>query len=122
MITRTAIYEGTIKTGHEDEFFRQVEDRLDPIWRQFPHVRAVRVQRVVDRDPDAQPIAMIMEMDFPSRAAMAESLVGPIRDTAHAATLEVMSMFEGRFYHLVAEPSVFTAADDEAPSQLPTAG
>ena len=122
MITRTAIYEGTVKTGHEDEFFRQVEERLDPIWRQFPHVSAVRVQRTVARDDDARPIAMIMEMDFPSRTAMGESLSSPIRETAHAATLEVMSLFDGRFYHLVAEPSVFTAAEDEAPSQLPTAG
>ncbi len=122
MLTRTAIYQGTVKAGHEDEFFRQVEDRLDPIWRQFPNVRAVRVQRMIDADADAPPIAMIMEMDFPSHDAMRESLASPIRETAHAATMEVMSLFEGRFYHLVAEPSVFTAGEDEAPSQLPTAG
>ena len=122
MLTRTAIYEGTIKAGREDEFFRQVENRLDPIWRQFPHVRAVRVQRVVEPDADAPPIAMIMEMDFPSREAMRDSLASPIREASHALTMEVMSLFEGRFYHLVTEPSVFTAGEDEMPAQLPTAG
>ncbi len=122
MITRTAIFEGTIETGQEEAFFRQVEDRLDPIWRQFPHVLAVRVQRVVDTDADAPAIAMIMEMDFPSRAALQESVTSPIRDTAHAATLEVLSVFSGRFYHLVSEPTVFTAGEDATSSQMPTAG
>ncbi len=122
MLTRTAIYEGTIKAGHEEEFFRQVEERLDPIWRQFPHVRAVRVQRVVEPDADAPAIAMIMEMDFPSREAMHESLASSIRERSHALTLEVMSLFEGRFYHLVTEAAVFTAGEDETSSQLPTAG
>ena len=122
MLTRTAIYEGTIKTGQEEEFFHQVENRLDPIWRQFPHVQAVRVQRVIAPDADAPPIAMIMEMDFLSQAAMAESLASPIRETSHAATLEVMELFEGRFYHLVTEAQFFVAAESEAPAQLPTAG
>jgi hypothetical protein len=122
MLTRTAIYEGKIKSGQEDEFFRQVENRLDPIWRQFPNVQAVRVQRVASADADAPPIAMIMEMDFSSQAAMHESLASPIRETSHAETLEVMQLFEGRFYHLVTEAQFFTAAEAEAPAQLPTAG
>ena len=122
MLTRTAIYEGTIKSGQEDEFFHQVENRLDPIWRQFPHVQAVRVQRVLSADADAPPIAMVMEMDFTSEAAMQESLASPIRETSHAATLEVMRLFDGRFYHLVTQADIFTAAEGETPAQLPTAG
>ena len=118
MITRTAIYEGRIRPGHEDAFFRDVENRLDPIWREFPHVRAVRVQRVRQADADAPPIAMVMEMDFPSLALMQESLASPIRETSHALTLEVMSDFEGRFYHLVTEASVFSASDT---ADIPTA-
>ena len=42
MLTRTAIYEGTIKAGHEEEFFRRVRDELEPMWRRFLHVKAVR--------------------------------------------------------------------------------
>lgn len=120
MITRTAIYEGRVRPGHEDAFFKDVEDRLDPIWREFPNVTAVRVQRVRQSDPDAPPIAMIMEMDFPSLDAMHESLSSPIRETSHALTLEVLRDFDGRFYHLVTEPSVFTAAGANGPIDLPT--
>lgn len=122
MLTRTAIYEGRVTPGREDEFFALVADRLEPIWRQFPHVRAVRVQRVLDADADAAPIAMIMEMDYSDRSSMEASLASPIRSAAHAATLEVMSLFEGRFYHLVAEPDAFGPADAETPLSAPTAG
>ena len=64
MLTRTAIYEGTIKAGREQEFFRRVRDELEPMWRRFPHVKAVRVQRTITADKDSRPIAMILEIDF----------------------------------------------------------
>ncbi|MGT2488467.1 hypothetical protein ACU4GA_26190 [Methylobacterium oryzae CBMB20] len=67
MLTRTAIYEGTVRDGREEEFFRRVRDELEPFWRRFPGVTAVRVQRLVSKDDDARPIAMILEMDFPIR-------------------------------------------------------
>jgi hypothetical protein len=43
MLTRTAIYEGKIKTGHEEEFFSRVRGELEPLWARFPHVTEVRV-------------------------------------------------------------------------------
>ena len=39
MYTRYAIFEGTVHPGREDEFFRLVEERLLPLWRQMPHAR-----------------------------------------------------------------------------------
>ncbi len=130
MLTRTAIYEGTIAAGQEEQFFREVGEELEPIWRQFPHVRAMRVQRMVERDThstsdahDTVPvIAMIMEMDFADRAAMRESLASPIRETSHAATMKVMRLFEGRFYHLVTEAAVFGPLSEDTPDAAPTAG
>ena len=103
MLTRTAIYEGTIKTGQEGEFFRLVREQLEPLWRRFPNVLAVRVQRMRSADADAIPIAMILEMDFQDMAAIEECLASSIRPESHAATLEVMKLFDGRFYHFVAE-------------------
>ena len=70
MLTRTAIYEGTVRDGRDEEFFRRVRDELEPFWRRFPGVTAVRVQRLVSKDADARPIAMILEMDFPDQAAL----------------------------------------------------
>ncbi len=106
MLTRTAIYEGTIKAGHEEEFFRRVRDELEPMWRKFPNVTAVRVQRTRTMDADARPIAMILEMDFPDMKAIDECMASAIRPQSHDATEKVMTLFEGRFYHYVTEATV----------------
>ena len=110
MLTRTAIYEGVVRSGHEDEFFRRVRDELEPLWRRFPNVTAVRVQRMQSADPDARPIAMILEMDFPDLAAIEACLASSIRPESHQATVEVMKLFDGRFYHLIAEATTLPPA------------
>jgi hypothetical protein len=110
MLTRTAIYEGIIKAGHEDEFFRRVRDELYPLWRRFPHVTAVRVQRTRTHDADARPIAMILEMDFPDQAAIDACLRSPIRPESHSATEKVMTLFDGRFYHYVTDATALDPA------------
>ena len=110
MLTRTAVYEGTIKSGHEEDFFDRVRDELFPLWQRFPHVVAVRVQRTRSRDPDARPIAMILEMDFPDQAAIDDCLASAIRPESHAATEKVMTLFDGRFYHFVTEATVLAPA------------
>lgn len=106
MLTRTAIYEGTIKAGHEGEFFRRVRDELEPMWRRFPNVKAVRVQRTITADKDCPPIAMILEMDFEDMKAIEDCMASKIRPESHAATEKVMQLFDGRFCHLVAEATV----------------
>lgn len=103
MLARIAIYEGKILPGREDEFFKLVKAKLDPLWRQFPHVIAVRALRLQQADPGAPPVPMVLEMDFPSMDAIKEALSSPIRLKAHEATLDVLRLFEGRFYHLVTE-------------------
>ena len=105
MLTRTAIYEGKIHPGQEEEFFRR-----EPIWRRFPGVLAVRVQRTRSADQDARPVAMILEMDFPDQAALDACVASPIRPVAHDATLAVMTLFDGRFYHLVTQATVLPPA------------
>jgi len=47
------------------------------------------------------PIAMVQQIDYPSRAALEEAIRSPIRERARAVTLELMEMFDGRFYHLM---------------------
>ena len=103
MLTRTAIYEGQPAKGREEEFYRRVRDELEPIWRRFPGVRAVRVQRTQHADPTARPVAMILEMDFPDMDAIEACLASPVRTEAKAATERVMTLFEGSYYHLVTE-------------------
>ena len=103
MITRTAIFEGRIKPGCEQRFFAGIEQRLAPLWRRFPHARNVRLLKVAAADADAPPIVMIQQIDYPSHAALAEAIASPVRAEARAVTLELMEMFEGRFYHVVSE-------------------
>ena len=101
MFTRVAIFEGIIDPTVADSFFEDVRARLEPVWRSFPHVLDVRVLRVTQTDPEARPTVMILEMDFPSMHAIADSLASDVKNTAHALTLEVLKPFRGRFYHLV---------------------
>ncbi|WP_204259614.1 hypothetical protein [Lichenicola cladoniae] len=103
MLTRVAIYEGSIEPGTEDAFFRDVAARLEPVWRSFPNVLDVRVQRVTEADRGAIPIVMVLEMDFADMAAIESSLASDIKTRSHALTLEVLKPFSGRFFHYIAE-------------------
>jgi hypothetical protein len=103
MITRMAIFEGRVKPGFEEQFFAAIETRLAPLWRRFPHALAVRWVRVTGKDEDAPPIALIQQIDYPSLAALEEAIASPVRSEARAVTMELMKMFEGRFYHVVGD-------------------
>ena len=103
MLTRTAIFEGRIKPGCEERFFTHIREVLAPLWERFPHALNVRWLRARQLDPEAPPIVMIQQIDYPSRAALEEALASPIRQQARAVTLELMELFEGRFYHIVSE-------------------
>ncbi len=103
MLTRVAVFEGTVEAGGEDAFFADVRARLEPIWKRFPHVLDVRVLRTQQADPGAIPTVMVLEMDFPDLDAIHASLASDIKTTAHAATLEVLKPFNGRFFHFIAE-------------------
>jgi hypothetical protein len=103
MITRTAVFEGTLKKGTEERFFAAVKEQLMPLWKRFPHARNVRMLRVTGRDENAPPILMIQQIDYPSIAALEEALASPVRTESRAVTMELMQMFEGRLYHIVSE-------------------
>jgi len=86
-----------------DSWVQQVRERLEPIWRSFPHVQDVRVLLTRQSDPGAIPIVMVLEMDFPDLDAIHVALDSDIKTKAHAATLEVLQPFSGRFFHLITE-------------------
>jgi hypothetical protein len=101
MFTRSAIFEGRIHAGYEEEFFRLVEEQLLPVWKRMPNAQEVRVMRTVNTDADTPAIVMVQEVDYPSMQAVEEALASPVRTEGRAITDEMMSMFDGRFYHLV---------------------
>ena len=110
MLTRVAVFEGTLTPGSEDAFFADVSARLEPVWRSFPHVQAVRVLRTQTADPGAIPIVMVLEMDFASMADIENCLASDIKTRAHAATLDVLKPFSGRFFHFITDSRVLAAS------------
>ncbi|MBO9581350.1 MAG: hypothetical protein J7498_10710 [Sphingobium sp.] len=103
MITRTAIFEGRFSGDNEARFFAGVEERLAPLWRQFPNALDVRWFRMDSADADARPIVMIQQIDYPSHEALAQAVASPIRDQSRAVTLELMELLDGGFYHFISE-------------------
>jgi hypothetical protein len=103
MLTRVAVFEGSFGPDGGARFFELVEERLAPLWRRFPHALDVRWFRLDERDEAAPPIVLIQQIDYPSRAAMAEALASPVRDEARAVTMELMEHLDGTFYHYVSE-------------------
>jgi hypothetical protein len=103
MLTRVAVFEGALEPGSEEGFFADVTARLEPIWLSFPNVQAVRVLRTVASDPGAIPVVMVLEMDFSTMQAIHDCLASDIKTKAHAATLEVLKPFTGRFFHFITQ-------------------
>lgn len=101
MFTRSAIFEGAIHEGKEEEFFAMVEDRLLPIWRRMPGALNVRVMRPLRSDPGSAPIILVQEVDYPSMEAIDLALESPVRVEGRAVTDDMMKLCNGRFYHLV---------------------
>jgi hypothetical protein len=114
MITRTAVFEGRIKEGCEARFFSEIELRLAPLWRRFPNASNVRLLRVTLADPEAPPVAMIQQIDYPSMQALEAAIASPIRAEARAVTLEILQMFEGRFYHYVSSRDALKDASSKS--------
>lgn len=103
MLTRVAVFEGAIEPGSEHSIFADVAAQPEPVWRSFPHVRAVRVLRALESDRGTIPIVLVLEMDFASMADIHASLASDIKTKAHAATLEVLKPLTGRFFHFISE-------------------
>jgi len=104
MITRTAIFEGRVKPGHENEFFAAIRERLAPLWQTFPGNVGMRWFRIDNCDDAERPVVMIQQVDYPSHEVMQAAIASPQRDAARAVTMELMELFEGRFYHVIGEP------------------
>ncbi|MBT0670206.1 hypothetical protein HT136_17705 [Novosphingobium profundi] len=122
MITRTAVFEGTVKPGCEAAFKEAVVTRLGPAWKAFPHALDVRLFYMDEADAGAPSVVMMQQIDYPGHAELAEALASPARDAARAATLEVLEMFEGRFYHYVSEGNPIASQTAGVDTAVETSG
>ncbi|MCJ8509606.1 hypothetical protein MUU53_16995 [Rhizobium lemnae] len=102
MITRYALFEGTVKPGQTEAFRTAVMDEILPKWKQFPGALDVRVSFAEARDDGAPEFPMILAVNYPSIEAVEQALASPVRTEARAATESVLSrFFDGRIHHHV---------------------
>ncbi|MDE3122833.1 MAG: hypothetical protein KGK00_13750 [Paracoccaceae bacterium] len=108
MITRYAMFEGSVPADKEDAFRAAVRAELVPKWRAFPGARAVRVGFTVARDDGAPAFPLILAIDYDDRAAVETALASPVRAESRAATESVLArFFTGRIHHHVTEAESF---------------
>ncbi len=110
MITRFALFEGSIKAGAIADFRQAVLDRLVPLWKQFPGNTDVRVMFSDDRDEGAPEFPLILAVSYPDTATMNAALDSPARFQSKDVTGQIVDeFFDGRIHHHVTERHEFTA-------------
>lgn len=102
MITRFALFQGSVKPGQTDAFRAAVLERLVPLWEQFPGNSDVRVMFSDDRDEGAPEFPLILAISYPDKAMMETALDSPARFQSKDVTGEIVAeFFEGSIHHHV---------------------
>tara|TARA_R110002096_G_scaffold91621_10_gene207205 strand:- start:392 stop:715 length:324 start_codon:yes stop_codon:yes gene_type:complete len=107
MITRFAMFEGTIHAGKTDAFRAAILDELLPRWQAFPGARAVRVAFTDEADAGAPAFPLIMEIDYDDRAAVTAALNSDARTAGKEATEALLPrFFDGRIHHHITTKAI----------------
>ncbi|MFA9230063.1 MAG: hypothetical protein RIR95_659 [Pseudomonadota bacterium] len=102
MITRYALFEGTIHPGQTEAFRAAVLAELLPKWKAFPGALSVRVTFAEKRDDGAPEYPLILAVNYPDIAAVDAALASPARTEGKAATEALLPrFFTGRIHHHV---------------------
>lgn len=108
MITRYALFEGTVAEGQTEAFRAAVLAEILPVWKRFPGALAVHVTFSDERDEGAPEFPLILAIDWPDMATVRAFLDHPIRKEGRAATEAVLSrFFTGRIHHHVTTAQSF---------------
>ncbi len=108
MITRFALFEGTVAPDNIKAFRAAVLEQLVPLWRQFPGNSDVRVMFSDDRDEGAPEFPLILAISYPDMAAMEAALESPFRNQSKTVTGEITTKyFDGRIHHHVTQCNEF---------------
>lgn len=102
MITRYALFQGTVKNGQTDAFRSFALDNLVPLWKQFTGASEVRVMFSEDRDEGAPEFPLILAISYPDMAAMESALESPARFQSKEVTGQMVEKyFDGVIHHHV---------------------
>ncbi len=107
MITRYALFEGTLKT-EKAAFRAAVLEKIAPHWRAFPGASEVRITFGDERDAGAPEFPLILAISYPDEAALERALASDARARSREATEAVTAEhFDGRIHHHVTTAHVF---------------
>jgi len=110
MITRFALFEGTVAPENIEAFRAAVKERLVPLWKQFPGNVDVRVMFSDDRDEGAPEFPLILAITYADTAGMEAALDSPFRAQSRDVTGEIVEQyFTGRIHHHVTELNLYPA-------------
>lgn len=102
MITRYALFDGTVREGHEADFRKEVLAEMVPTWQAFPGALDVRVCFAEMRDDGAPDYPLVLAIDYADMAAVEAFLASPQRVSSRAATMAVLARhFDGKVHHYV---------------------
>lgn len=103
MTVRLAFFEGSVKTGHKEQFVSFVRDNLLPLWSAFPNLQRVTVTHGESADVEGVSFALVVAFEYPSMEAMEEALASPVRQRSREVTQGIFAHFDGRIFHVVGE-------------------
>jgi len=100
VITRFALFEGTVGQERTEAFRAAILEEVLPHWKSFPGVLSVRLSFENERDEGAPELPLILAITYPNRAAVDVALASPERALAKAATESVLArFFQGKVHH-----------------------
>ena len=79
MITKLAIFEGTVKPGKEAAMRAYVESTLRPLWEAFEGAHRVRVLYGTKSDDNGPNIPLILEVDYLTQEHLDQAMSSPAR-------------------------------------------
>ena len=79
MITKLAIFEGTVKPGKEAAMRAYVESTLRPLWEAFEGAHRVRVLYGTKSDDKGPNIPLILEIDYLTQEHLDQAMSSPAR-------------------------------------------
>ncbi len=102
MITRYALFQGSVKDGQTDAFRACAIDQLVPLWTKFTGAQEVRVMFSDDRDEGAPEFPLILAISYPDLDAMAKAMESSARFASKEATGKMVEQFfDGEIHHHV---------------------
>lgn len=103
MIVRSAVLEGAVASTNRTMFDAHMAGPVLSAIARYPGLLEVRLRRPAETEKGAPAIYAIFDFYFEDLEAMREALASEVRQAVRQEIASIMSMFEGRVYHLVLE-------------------